>query len=217
MLKRGTPYMLNLQGDLIECKSGWHPYILDLTSSKFIEDQIQDLLTSRVEDFLWYWDNTDSKKSQNLLRELLTITGKDSVRYEDGDGIYPLRILQALGQTLSSTPRDSLEEVTSEVNKALNEEFIRVRTSHLTMPSSSGQGIYFRIGSRFTNWFSTIWKVVYDNQHWIEHVTVTTDMKSGRDGKPYKWKGQSLWEIPIKDFLLLGGNPILESYKMSFY
>lgn len=39
MLKKSTPYMLNLQGDLTEGEAGRHPYVLDLSSSKSVEDQ----------------------------------------------------------------------------------------------------------------------------------------------------------------------------------
>lgn len=38
MLKRGTPYMLNKWGDLIEVESGHHPYILNAVSMDSIED-----------------------------------------------------------------------------------------------------------------------------------------------------------------------------------
>ena len=222
MLKKSTPYMLNKWGDLIEVKSGHHPYLLDSHSSAPISNQIEQLLKNRPEDLIWYYENTNNKSvSRDLITLLATVYGSNANSYEDQYGNFLIRLAAALNnQTdLSSVSCDGIqaEDLIKSLNDRVNEEFIRVRTSHMTMPSTANQNIYFRVGSKYTNWFDAIWKVIYKYKNWIDSVTIVTDLKSKGKEVYYKFGNKVADEMSTEEFLMLKGNPLVESLKYRIY
>lgn len=98
-------------------------------------------------------------------------------------------------------------DIAKQLSSRINEEFVRVRTSHMTTPSTANQGIYFRISSKYTNWFDIIWKLVYDNRNWIQAVTIVTDLKSKGKETYYRFGNLIANELSTQEFLTLGGNP----------
>lgn len=222
MLKRGTPYMLNKWGDLIEVESGHHPYLLDNHSSTSIQDQIEQLLKSRPEDVIWYYKNTDNKSvTQDMIKFLAAIYISDTKSYEDQHGNFLVRLAAALDDWVDLPSVDcesgQAENLIKSLNDKVNEEFIRVRTSHMTMPSNANQNIYFRIGSKYTNWFDAIWKTVYKYKNWIDSVTIVTDLKSKGKETYYRFGNTVADEMPTEEFLMLKGNPLVESLKYRIY
>ena len=222
MLKKSTPYMLNKWGDLIEVESGCHPYLLDSHSSTPISDQIEQLLKNRPEDLIWYYENTNNKSvSRDIINFLATVYNSNAKSYEDQYGNFLVRLASALDSQvdLVSIHYDSIqaEDLIKDLNDKVNEEFIRVRTSHLTMPCTANQNIYFRIGSKYTNWFDAIWKIVYTYRSWIDSVTIVTDLKSKGKETYYRFGNDVADEMPVKEFLMLKGNPLVESLKYRIY
>ena len=222
MLKRSTPYMLNKWGDLIEVKSGHHPYLLDNHSSTPISDQIEQLLQNRPEDLIWYYENTNNKSvSKDLITLLAIVYSSNANSYEDQYGNFLIRLAAALNNqidlSLVSCDGIQAENLIKSLNDRVNEEFIRVRTSHMTMPSTANQNIYFRIGSKYTNWFDAIWKTVYKYKNWIDSVTIVTDLKSKGKETYYRFENTVADEMPIEEFLMLKGNPLVESLKYRIY
>lgn len=109
------------------------------------------------------------------------------------------------------------EDLIKSLNERVNEEFIRVRTSHMTMPSTTNQSIYFRIGSKYTNWFEAIWKTVYKYKNWIDSVTIVTDLKSKGKETYYRFGNKTASGMSTEEFLMLKGNPLVESLKYKLY
>lgn len=222
MLKKSTPYMLNKWGDLIEVESGHHPYLLDNHSSTPISDQIEQLLKNRPEDLIWYYENTNNKSvSRDIITFLAAAYNSDAKSYEDQYGNFLVRLANALdGQVdISSISCDTIqvEDSIKSLNDRVNEEFIRVRTSHMTMPSTANQNIYFRIGSKYTNWFDAIWRIVYKYKNWIDSVTIVTDLRSRGKETYYRFGKEAADEMPTEKFLILKGNPLVESLKYRIY
>lgn len=87
----------------------------------------------------------------------------------------------------------------------------------MTMPSTTNQNIYFRVGSKYTNWFDAIWKVIYKYKNWIDSVTIVTDLKSKGKEIYYKFGNKVADEMSTEEFLMLKGNPLVESLKYRIY
>lgn len=219
MLKRGTPYMLNKWGDLIEVESGHHPYILNAVSMDSIEDQVEQLVKGRPEDLIWCWEYADDVKVRNLIKQLLLKLNAHPDKYVDSYGNFLERLLQALDPDidLHQEVGGDVVDIAKQLSSRINEEFVRVRTSHMTTPSTANQGIYFRISSKYTNWFDIIWKLVYDNRNWIQAVTIVTDLKSKGKETYYRFGNLIANELSTQEFLTLGGNPQVEGVKHRVY
>ena len=78
----------------------------------------------------------------------------------------------------------------------------------------SGNGIYFRISSIDFNWFNLIWEIVYKNKDYISDVTIVADEQSGKKPKFYNLNGP-VNKMPVKNFIWLKGNPIVETLNNS--
>lgn len=216
ILKRSTPYMLNLQGDLIECEIGYHPYLLRATSSFPLIKQLERVIKNDPESLKWYYENTDSFKIRGLILDILyCLATKHKDEYTDPYGNYIIRLCEGLLNyditKHNITSKGTIEDLFSVVNDKVNEEFTRVRTSHITMPDNSNQDIYFRISSKHTNWFDTIWNIVYNNRNWIDSVTIVTDKNSKGKEEFYKLGNLISDHMSVEDFINLKGNPIIES------
>lgn len=106
-------------------------------------------------------------------------------------------------------------DLLEQLNTLTNNEFCRVRTSNYKIPYGGDNGqIYFRISSNNNfNWFYLIYKVLlkYDN---LDYVTIVKDAQAFKDIKDfdyYRIKGQEINQMPIEEFLMLEGNPIVEN------
>lgn len=214
--------MLTKWGDLIEVESGHHPYLLDNHSFTSIQDQIEQLLKNRPDDLIWYYENTDNRTVRSgIMTFLAAIYNSNAKSYEDQCGNFLVRLANALDDQvdISSISCDNIqaEDLIKSLNDRVNEEFIRVRTSHMTMPSNANQSIYFRIGSKYTNWFDAIWKTIYKYKNWIDSVTIVTDLKSKGKETYYRFGNSAADEMPTEEFLMLRGNPLVESLKYRIY
>ena len=85
------------------------------------------------------------------------------------------------------------------------------------MPVDDNKDVYFRISSKYTNWFDSIWKVVYNNKGWIESVTIVTDLQSRAEEKFYNLSGQKTDHMSVEDFINLKGNPIVEKLQQKYH
>lgn len=214
--------MLTKWGDLIEVESGHHPYLLDNHFSTSISDQIEQLLKNRPEDLIWYYEYTGSRiVRSDIMTFLAAIYNSNAKFYEDQCGNFLLRLTSALDSQIDlssiSCSNIQVEDLINSLNDRVNEEFVRVRTSHMTMPSNANQNIYFRIGSKYTNWFDAIWKIVYKYKNWIDSVTIVTDLKSKGRETYYRFGNKVADEMSVEEFLMLKGNPLVESLKYRVY
>ena len=94
-----------------------------------------------------------------------------------------------------------------------NQEFCRVRTSNYRYKTGGDNGeIYFRISSENFNWFDLIWNVCVKFIHSIDYVTIMKDPQTfGKQFDYIKIKDTKINKLPIKDFIELEGEPLVES------
>ena len=94
-----------------------------------------------------------------------------------------------------------------------NQEFCRVRTSNYRYKTGGDNGeIYFRISSENFNWFELIWNVCVKFIHNIDYVTIMKDPQTFEKQFDYiKIKDIKINKLPIKDFIELDGEPLVES------
>lgn len=96
------------------------------------------------------------------------------------------------------------------LNNVFNQEFCKVRFAGKYRIEGNNE-IWFRISSMNFNWFDLIWKVVYHNEYSIEYVNICTDKQAKGKEKFYTIGRDEINKFPVKDFLMLQGNPIIES------
>lgn len=211
MLKRGTPYMMDRKGRLFELPYA-HPYLLNLKSPTPVEEQMERVIKFWLGDLLWYYDNTKNIETKELIVTILNSLLEDD-KYTDNNGNNYIEEILTTYSIPKVKVRNNFDviEAWKSLNSDVNDEFIRVRTGHATMPDNSNQDIYFRIGSKQINWFPTIWEVIYENRYWVESVTVITDLKSRGKEEYYILGNQKSDHMSVEDFINLKGNPIVES------
>lgn len=223
MLKVGTAYMMNRKGALIELPE-YHPYLIDVKDYHSPLEQMERVIKFNLDDLLWYYKNTDSYRSKELIKTILVYLRFDK-RYKDNyidqHGNYIARVISnyfdASIYDVNISEEINVEELWEELNDNLNEEFTRVRTSHKNMPVNGNKYIYFRISSKYTNWFEPIWRVVYNNKDWIELVTIVTDLQSRGEEKFYTLSGRKTDHMKVEDFINLKGNPIVEKFQQRYH
>ena len=223
MLKTGTAYMMDRKGNLIEL-SEYHPYLIDVKDSHSVLEQLERTVKFYLQNLLWYYSNTKNIESKELVKTILYYLRFDERyknNYVDQHGNYITRVIDNYFDNsvydIKISKEINVEDLWKELNNNLNEEFTRVRTSHKNLPADDSKDIYFRISSICTNWFDTIWEVVYKYREWIESVTIVTDAQSKGEEKFYILNGQRTDHMSVEDFISLKGNPIVEKFQQKYH
>lgn len=209
-LEVSSAYMLNNRGELLQCGLV-HPYIKYIVQSGD-KKEIESLFNSRLNDLLWFYKNTKDDKLKGDIDTLVnSVISNDTYGIDEEIRQWCSREFNL--ETDNKIPYiEIIENLFLEINNKCNQEFCRVRTSHMKAPIGNSGDTYFRISSVGFNWFNIIWKIVYDNRSFIESVSICTDTQS--TGKPvqfYTWGGNVINRMPTQDFIKLPGNPIIES------
>ena len=111
--------------------------------------------------------------------------------------------------------QDDLDSLNLLVVSELNQEFCRARYGGKYNSTVGSREMVFRISSVGFNWFNVIYQFVYDNKNKIDNVTVVKDEEStGFDGS-YSHHGKTMYMMPVDEFLMLPGNPVIESLNES--
>lgn len=205
-----SAYMLRDDGKLIKCDSV-HPYIFYY--SKDVIRGIYDLFTWMPQNLEWFYSNSKNNK----LKELISIWIKSIDESLDYKISLTKEYLDYFDISESTKVIDNPTDIKNYflyINNECNQEFCKVRTSGRTKSNAEGGSIYFRISSTHFNWFNLIWDLLYNNSRVLKDVTISTDENSGRDQFIYKHKGIAIDHLPIKEFLELSGNPIIEKYEV---
>lgn len=115
-------------------------------------------------------------------------------------------------KNIISNPKFTQEEI-DRLWYLTNQEFCRVRTSNYRYKTGGDNGeIYFRISSENFNWFDLIWNVCVKYSPSIEYVTIMRDPQVfGKQFDYIKIRGEEMNKYPLKDFIELEGEPIVES------
>lgn len=109
------------------------------------------------------------------------------------------------------------KESFNKLNELTNNEFCRVRTSNHKYKYGGDNGeIYFRLSNNDDfNWFDNIWDTVIIFKDNIKDVTIMKDYQTfGKQFDYCKIKGKEIKHIPVEEFLVIEGNPILEGENM---
>ena len=223
MLKTGTAYMMDRKGNLIEL-SEYHPYLIDVKDSHSVLEQLERTVKFYLQNLLWYYSNTKNIESKELVKTILYYLRFDERyknNYVDQHGNYITRVIDNYFDDsvydIRISKEINVEDLWRELNDNLNEEFTRVRTSHKNMSVDDNKDIYFRISSKYTNWFDTIWEVVYKYREWIEAVTIVTDLQSRGKENFYMLNGQKTDHMSVEDFINLRGSPIVEKAQQKYH
>lgn len=108
---------------------------------------------------------------------------------------------------------DGTEETIERLWYLTNQEFCRVRTSNYRYKTGGDNSeIYFRISSENFNWFDLIWDVCVKYSPSIDYITIMKDPQTfGKQFDYIKIKGEPMNKYPLKNFIQLEGESIVES------
>lgn len=208
-LKPQTPYMLRNDGKLFEVKP-IHPYIwYDIYSPA--RGEIKLLINHNLDYLKWFYDHTGKQATKENIDLLASMIVANRIYFDITDeAIERLHQYFSIASEANCDQR-TIEELFTQVNDDTNQEFLRIRTSHMKVSIGDSGRVYFRISSAEFDWFDLIWQLVHDNQNFVTNVSICTDTQA-RGGRPYWYihNGQKIFEMPTEEFLTLSGNPILE-------
>ena len=201
-LKKATPYMLRNDGDLIEC-SPLHPYIRYKTET--VKECLDKIYVDRFRSLKFLYENTQSNTTAENVRFFVNYLIEKGMVDKSNKGSFDI-------DEETYLLRDGeVDSVLDSINRDLNQEFLRVRTSDM-LYGNKNNGIYFRVSSVKFNWFDLIWKLVYTYRNFISDVTIVKDTATfGGKFNPYMVGGKVIERLPIDEFIHLPGNPIIES------
>lgn len=212
VLQKQTPYMLRNDGVILRCGQS-HPYIMtDIDENPYIS--FGDLFSTNrgYRYVLWFFDNTNDVSIKSHIQSL-------AISYNT---VYGLWAKQSWKQDFDVgdnedtiiTDKDEISSLVEILNRETNNEFCRVRTSDMYYQGNDST-IYFRISSIGFNWFDLIWQIIYDNRNIYDFVTIVRDDQSTKTintmSMYYKLNGKRINNMPISDFINIGGNPIIEN------
>lgn len=209
-LEISSAYMLNNKGDLLTC-GVVHPYIKYIIQNNN-KQEIEDLFNERLNNLLWFYDNTlNTFLIEDIEIFVSSVINSDNYKIDKN---IKERCISQISIDNDRVIKDvsTIEELFLNINHECNQEFCRVRTSHMKAPIGTSGDVYFRISSVGFNWFNLIWNVTHTNYNFVDSVTICTDTQS--TGKPlqfYRWHGKSINKMPTEKFITLSGNPIIES------
>lgn len=106
---------------------------------------------------------------------------------------------------------DNPTNLNNEVNKLLNNEFLRFRYGGRLDTEKGSKEAVFRISSSGFNWFNIIWEFVYNHKNEIDSVTICKDLESTGKEDFYKHNGKEFNKMPVDEFITLNGRPIVET------
>ena len=228
-LRGSDTYMMDRNGKVFQISTNLHPYVFQDVDDEF-KYNLYGMFNPYPDSLHWIKKNCTSGKVKILLDKALQMLANavKNASSEDLEEVYDLGeedaewFLECLaelgyGAEKVNVNRDYLldvENALSELNDAVNDYYVRIRLGGIYNSDDKDSDAYFRISSENFNWFNLIWKLVYDNRDYIKYVTVVRDNQSGKGigyEDYYTVGGKKLNQMPVDEFLTLGGNPILES------
>lgn len=107
--------------------------------------------------------------------------------------------------------QDNVDSLNNLVVDELNQEFLRARYGGMYNSTVGSKEMVFRVSSVDFNWFDIIYTFVYANKPTINTVTVVKDEESTGFSDPYSHNGKVMDKMPVDEFLMLSGRPVVES------
>lgn len=188
-----------------------HPYVWDnsYTNVPSFDDMINYIFYGPgFNSIFWFYSHTSDTNTARLIEKFITSITK----YVDTNiiNIYKDK-LDLFGKSNSNLDKDNLVILYIDMNNATNQEFCRVRYGGLFKDDGSNE-IWFRISSIGFNWFNYIWDIVYKNKYSIDKINICYDHQSLNKEYFYKIGKDIIKHFPIDEFIMLKGNPVVESF-----
>lgn len=105
-----------------------------------------------------------------------------------------------------------VEELNQLIVNELNQEFLRARYGGMYNSTRGNRDMIFRVSSADFNWFNIIFNFVYEHKNMIDTVTVVKDEESTGYDTVYSHKGVMMDKLPVEEFIMLSGRPVIESF-----
>ena len=225
-MRRTSAYMIRNDGKEF-------PITIHVYGNRDVRDVEETLFASE-----WLYSHTNSQETKDLVIEFLSAWVFEAVPFKNGvfedvkkylqdywSGVkvISLQFLKSVSKKIDDFMANSdvgdLEELNEKVNDALNNEFLRARNGGMydTVGDNVGE-MYFRVSStNGFNWFDIIWNFVYKHSNSIKAVTICKDTEALGLSEDYYYShnGKVFNDMPVDDFLMMKGNPIVEKLIIS--
>lgn len=167
--------------------------------------ELARILIDSIDDFIWYYTNTSSEDIKNKIRELMLFVWNDESTIIE-----------------NNFPDDSYFDVEdieyerfisdyTDVAMGISQEFLPCRYGGEYFDDGEHGAIYFRVTSTNFNWFNIIWEFVYNNKNTINTITIERDEARTGSHEIYHHGRFKFDHLPIEEFIMLQGNPVVES------
>lgn len=176
----------------------------------------------------WLYDATNRPKTKELILELVSSWGHslnpkndiiDNILHAIDDRRYKFLskefVKRIESQIRDTIPLDDVDALNVRVVDELNQEFLRARFGGMYNTQAGSREMVFRVSSVYFNWFNIIFNFVYEHKHMISSVTVVKDEESTGFDDVYDHNGKEMYRMPIDDFIMLPGNPVVESFNIT--
>lgn len=217
VVESSTPYMMRNDGEVFRVQYSergpvGHPYIAD-RARRQEEDFVPDSLSSQRKCFKWFFDHSGSeslkKYIQNYYKALLEIHFGSLATNEE---LREILIQDFSLQSVRPVPTidwnlEGAQLALAIIEESANQEFLRFRFQ----TERTGLNMYCRVSSRDFNWYDLLCNFLFGCYKQISDITITTDALAGMENRVKSYKGQPFIQMPINEFLALGGKPVVES------
>lgn len=198
--KKRTAWMIRRDGVAFPCE--WHVYGSD--------DDVEETLYAAE----WLYEHTLSEKTKETVLSLINTYArgldkrKNSIRALIHDIktkpyiFLTHKFVMEHADDIQTAPVLETDFLAEEVNRCLNEEFLRARYGGMYDTKEDCRDMYFRVSSNGMYWWSIIYKFVEDHAEKIDTVTVIRDEESTGEHWCYTDKsGEEFDKYPISAFL----------------
>ena len=172
----------------------------------------------------WLYSATGKDKTKKLIIDLIASWGY-SLNY-DGDIVQKIHtdidskgykflsheFIDSISKLiLIAAPHEDYMALNDLVVNELNQEFLRARYGGMYNSAVGNRELVFRVSSVGFNWFNIIFNFVYDHKNLISTVTIVKDEESTGFDDVYSHDGKKIFQMPVEEFILLSGNPVIEN------
>lgn len=171
----------------------------------------------------WLYDNTAHPEVKEAIIEFMASYGSSEnpddriqalfdICGNPRDGFLDRKFVEKHKEEIeASKALDDVQSFNVFICNELNQEFLRARYGGAYDTERGSKEMVFRVSSGGFNWFPHIWDFVYKHRSDIETVTIVRDPEStGVKNYYYTVGGEKVDRMPVTEFLLSKGNPVVE-------
>lgn len=180
-----------------------------LLNPNWDKDTLINIMYDVIDNLCWYYNNLRSTETKRDIYELATM-----LLYYNESAIHKFERsgLDINREDIYKEEPFDMEGLYKHIALQCAQEFIKVRFGgNFNTRFNNIKDIYFRVASTGFNWFNMIWEFVVKHEKEIDYVTIVRDKELTGEETVYEINNVDIDRMPVKEFINIKGNPIIES------